>query len=171
MSISEHINIYYSSAELGGFQLYFYASRKGIIGISIKDEKCFYDDFRLTRVRQEDPYLFGIFEQMKEYFSGVRKTFSLPLDIDGTPFQLDVWNELKKIPYGHTISYKELALRVGHEKAFRAVGNANGSNPVPIIIPCHRVIKSNGAIGGYTGGVDIKNYLLTLEDALEPVLL
>ena len=101
--------------------------------------------------------------QLKEYFDGRRRVFELPLAPEGTPFQLRVWNALIEIPYGETISYGELAARIGDRSASRAVGLANGSNPLPIVIPCHRVIGSNGKLTGYGGGLPIKQQLLTLE--------
>ena len=101
--------------------------------------------------------------QLEAYFAGGLESFNLPLAPQGTPFQLQVWRELCEIPYGETISYGELARRIGNPKAFRAVGLANGSNPIPIIIPCHRVIGSNGKLTGYGGGLPIKEKLLALE--------
>jgi methylated-DNA-[protein]-cysteine S-methyltransferase len=102
-------------------------------------------------------------EQLAEYFDGERTGFQLALAPDGTPFQRDVWTALADIPYGHTMSYGELAATVGRPHAFRAVGNANGANPIPIIVPCHRVLASGGRIGGYGGGLDAKRTLLALE--------
>ena len=101
--------------------------------------------------------------QLQEYFAGKREDFDLPLAPQGTPFQQKVWKHLRQIPYGETISYGELARRVGNPNASRAVGLANGSNPIPIIIPCHRVIGSNGKLTGYGGGLPIKEKLLALE--------
>ncbi|SRR5258708_11374537 len=101
--------------------------------------------------------------QLHAYFAGELETFDLPLAPDGTQFQQRVWNELSKIPYGQTISYGELARRIGNPSASRAVGLANGSNPIPIVIPCHRVIGSNGKLTGYGGGLPIKEKLLALE--------
>ena len=103
--------------------------------------------------------------QLDEYFAGERETFELALDPQGTPFQRKVWFALADIPYGETISYAELARRVGSPKAFRAVGQANGKNPLAIILPCHRVITSGGTIGGYGGGLPMKRELLALEGA------
>jgi methylated-DNA-[protein]-cysteine S-methyltransferase len=94
--------------------------------------------------------------QLREYFSGKRKTFDYPLAPKGTPFQLAVWNALLDIAYGDTITYAELALRIGKPSAIRAVGAANGANPIPVIIPCHRVIGSNGTLTGYGGGIERK---------------
>jgi methylated-DNA-[protein]-cysteine S-methyltransferase len=101
--------------------------------------------------------------QLKAYFAGDLENFDLQLAPEGTPFQLGVWHRLCDIPYGTTISYGELAGRIGNPKASRAVGLANGSNPIPIVIPCHRVIGSNGKLTGYGGGLPIKEKLLALE--------
>lgn len=101
--------------------------------------------------------------QLDEYFQRKRTTFSLPFKLTGTPFQLAVWKELQNIPYGQTTSYKEIAQKINKPKAYRAVGMANNKNPLPIIIPCHRVIGSNGKLIGYAGGLKLKNYLLELE--------
>lgn len=103
--------------------------------------------------------------QLGEYFRGSRESFDLPLECQGTVFQQRVWNELKKIPFGRTWSYQELAERVGSPGAVRAVGSANGRNPVCIFIPCHRVVRLSGELGGYAGGLENKAYLLTLESA------
>ena len=103
--------------------------------------------------------------QLEEYFAGMRRSFSLPLDPAGTEFQLRVWRALCGIPYGTTVSYKELARRVDSPKGFQAVGQANGRNPLPILIPCHRVIAAGGGLGGYSGGVERKRLLLELEGA------
>jgi methylated-DNA-[protein]-cysteine S-methyltransferase len=101
--------------------------------------------------------------QLQAYFAGQLETFDLALSPQGTPFQLAVWRLLCEIPYGQTISYGELARRLGNPNAARAVGLANGSNPIPIVIPCHRVIGSNGKLTGYGGGLPIKEKLLALE--------
>jgi len=101
--------------------------------------------------------------QLREYFDGRRVEFDLPLAPEGTAFQRDVWQKLCEIPYGSTISYGELARRVGNPKASRAVGAANGQNPIPIVIPCHRVIGSNGSLTGFGGGIDMKRRLLDFE--------
>ena len=102
-------------------------------------------------------------EQLEEYFAGERTEFDLPLDLDGTTFQKEVWSTLADIPYGKTISYAELASMVGRPTAYRAVGQANGANPIPIILPCHRVLARGGRIGGYGGGLAMKRQLLALE--------
>ncbi len=102
--------------------------------------------------------------QISEYLAGKRKDFSVPLLIEGTEFRMKVWDEMRKIPYGETITYKELARRIGAPAAYRAVANACGANPFPILIPCHRVVASGGKTGGYTGGLDIKLTLLEIEN-------
>jgi O-6-methylguanine DNA methyltransferase len=101
--------------------------------------------------------------QLEQYFAGERREFTIPLDLRGTDFQLACWRELLKIPYGETRSYAEIARAVGQPKAFRAVGTANHDNPVAIIVPCHRVIGSNGKLTGYGGGLELKQRLLDLE--------
>lgn len=101
--------------------------------------------------------------QLTEFFSGKRKNFQLQLRPQGTDFQLQVWRELQKVPYGKTASYGEIAARIGNPKACRAVGMANSKNPIPIIIPCHRIIGKNGSLTGFGGGLDVKKQLLGLE--------
>jgi methylated-DNA-[protein]-cysteine S-methyltransferase len=105
----------------------------------------------------------ALIRELRAYFEGELERFAQSLAPEGTPFQLKVWNELCRIPYGETISYGELANRIGNPQASRAVGLANGSNPIPIVIPCHRVIASNGKLTGYGGGLPIKEKLLALE--------
>ena len=110
-------------------------------------------------------------EQLAEYFAGTRTTFDLLLDAGGTAFERRVWDALRTIPYGTTLSYSELARRLGDPRATRAVGAANGKNPIPIIVPCHRVIGANGALTGFGGGLDRKRWLLEHEGALTTTLL
>ena len=104
-------------------------------------------------------------DQLRAYFQGKLTRFTCTLDLKGTDFQKQVWSRLRTIPYGRTRSYRWLAERVGNPNASRAVGNANGRNPVPIIVPCHRVIHVNGGLGGYTGGLNLKQTLLELEQS------
>lgn len=111
----------------------------------------------------ETPLLREAGKQIQEYFSGKRKCFELPISPVGTEFQKRVWIALQKIPYGQTRSYKEIAREVGNDKACRAVGMANNKNPIAIIIPCHRVIGSDGKLIGYAGGLKIKDFLLNME--------
>lgn len=121
--------------------------------------------------RNADPFI-ECKRQLLEYFAGKLREFSIPLAPAGTEFQLQVWNALQTIPYGETASYGELAKKIGRPSASRAVGAANGKNPIPVIIPCHRVIGSSGSLVGFGGGLPTKEYLLTLErDTIAPALL
>jgi methylated-DNA-[protein]-cysteine S-methyltransferase len=115
-----------------------------------------------TWVEDKKPFK-EVVRQLQAYFEGKLKEFELPLVLEGTEFQLRVWRNLQIIPYGETVSYGQLAKRIGSPDAARAVGLANGSNPIPIIIPCHRVIGSNGDLTGFGGGLPIKKKLLALE--------
>ena len=110
----------------------------------------------------EKPFA-AVRQQLEEYFTGERKDFDLPLHLSGTDFQVQVLQELQRIPYGETTSYGDIAKRIGRPKAMRAVGAANGRNPIPIIVPCHRVIGSSGDLTGFGGGLDTKEALLRLE--------
>lgn len=112
---------------------------------------------------KDSPVIKKAFEQLEEYFTRKRKAFDLPLRPQGTEFQRRVWAALLDIPYGETRTYKEVAIKVGSPKAFRAVGMANNKNPLPIVIPCHRVIGSNKKLIGYEGGLEIKKRLLMVE--------
>jgi len=136
----------------------------GLLLVSDRDsllEIRFSNDENITN--SDIPILVETEKELKQYFAKERKTFDIPLKLIGTNFQISVWNELKKIPYGDTISYQELAKRVGDKNSARAVGNANSKNPIPIIIPCHRVVRKSGDLGGYGGGIKIKRTLLELE--------
>lgn len=137
------------------------ATEKGLSGLYIRN------GVKLVNVPQNATKNVAIFslilEQLTEYFAGSRTEFTATFDLQGTAFQKKVWDELYKIPYGSVISYKELAHRVGSPKAVRAVGGANGKNPISIIIPCHRVIAASGGLGGYGWGLDTKKQLLSLE--------
>ncbi|MCM3000615.1 methylated-DNA--[protein]-cysteine S-methyltransferase [Paenibacillus cellulositrophicus] len=115
---------------------------------------------------QDDERLAEAKRQLGEYFAGERKTFDVKLDMRGTPFQLQVWSSLADIPYGEIRSYADIANAIGRPKAVRAVGGANNKNPVPLIVPCHRVIGADGSLVGYGGGMEIKRHLLTLENSL-----
>ena len=117
---------------------------------------------------RDDAAFAGVAAQLDEYFAGRRTVFDVDLDLEGSPFQRAVWAQLREIPYGCTISYGELARRVGNPRAARAVGTANGHNPVAVIVPCHRVIAGDGGIGGYGGGLDRKQALLDLERTRRP---
>jgi methylated-DNA-[protein]-cysteine S-methyltransferase len=126
-----------------------------IFFVTVKAPSCF--------VERETPLIKKAAGQIREYFEGKRKKFDLPLAPHGTEFQVKVWKALQKIPYGKTISYGELAVIVGNPKACRAVGMANNRNPIPVIIPCHRVIGKDGNLTGYAGGLELKKLLLEIE--------
>lgn len=111
------------------------------------------------------PVLLQAERELEEYFAGRRTAFSVPLSMHGTPFQMEVWVALRTIPYGETRSYAALAAQIGRPRACRAVGMANHVNPLPIFVPCHRVVGADGRLTGYAGGLDVKKYLLKLEGA------
>jgi methylated-DNA-[protein]-cysteine S-methyltransferase len=154
---------YYSSFLINNIHFTVITSQKGIREIIFNIENDNSKLLNIIQLKPEDPDMLSVYPQLKEYFRGDRKHFDLPLEIEGTDFQKRVWNELLRIPYGKTISYKELAVRLEDEKVIRAAASANGSNPLPIIIPCHRVIGSDGSLIGYGGGLEIKEKLLILE--------
>ena len=117
----------------------------------------------------DDPILLQAISELHEYFAGERKDFSVAIDLQtGTPFQREAWDRLRAIPYGKTISYGEQAAAMGRPKAVRAVGGANGKNPIPVIVPCHRVLSSLGKLHGFSGGLDLKRYLLNVEGLSVP---
>lgn len=162
--------IYYSTLQSPFGLIGIAASPKGICNIrtALKSEK---DFLRYLNKVYDGPLehnrgqLKEVTDQLKAYFQGKLTRFTCKLDLDGTEFQKNVWTQLRKIPYRTTRSYQWLAERVANPKACRAVGNANGRNPVPIIIPCHRVIAADGGLGGYTGGLSLKQTLLNLEQS------
>lgn len=144
-----------------------YDTEIGRIKISEKDEKIiglgFSDYKKENEIEKETDAIRKTYLQLKEYLSGKRKNFDIEIEMIGTEFQKKVWKELLNIPYGETRSYKDIAIAIGNEKACRAVGNANNKNPIAIIVPCHRVVGSNGSMTGYAGGLDIKEKLLKIE--------
>lgn len=126
-------------------------------------EKWCKKQFPKSRLIEDQNHLLPYEEELVEYFEGKRKHFTFPFDIEGTTFQMDVWNALLEIPYGQTKCYSDIANRIGNPKAVRAVGTAIGKNPLSIIIPCHRVLGKNGTLTGYSGGLDVKELLLQHE--------
>jgi O-6-methylguanine DNA methyltransferase len=164
--------IYYSSFDSHLLGKVFVAStERGVCMVDfLKTEKVF-----LSRLKKRFPGEIirdngrnrNVLSQLKKYMNGELQRFDCKLDIRGTSFQKKVWSVLGRIPYGQTRSYKEIAQAVGHPKAFRAVGNANGRNSIPLIIPCHRVIERNGGLGGFGHGMRIKRRLLEFEKAHE----
>ena len=145
-------------------KIHLVASDRGLCGLYWEKQ----DHPIIDKLRTDIPahgFLREAARQLGEYLEGKRREFDLELDFAGTPFQESVWKALRGIPFGATLSYKQLAARIGNPNAVRAVGTANGRNPLCIIIPCHRVIASDGSLGGYVGGLPIKAKLLALERA------
>ncbi len=142
--------------------LYLVASKEGLHGVFFRKRPIPIVE-NLGSVNPEEKILKETVRQLEEYFSGQRKTFDVSFNLVGTPFQKQVWAELSKIPFGKTVSYKDIASYIKNPKAVRAVGSANGKNPMSIIIPCHRVIAADGTLGGYGGGLTTKQQLLKLE--------
>jgi methylated-DNA-[protein]-cysteine S-methyltransferase len=142
--------------------LYIVASKDGFHGVFFNKQPIKLVK-KLGMSKPEEKTLSKVVGQLEEYFAGQRKRFDLTFNLSGTHFQKQVWRELFKIPFGKTVSYKDIAQRIKNPKAVRAVGSANGKNPVCIIIPCHRVIAADGSIGGYSGGLHKKRQLLKLE--------
>ena len=144
-----------------------YDTEIGRIKISEKDEKIiglvFSDYKKEDEIEKETELIKKAYTQLEEYLSGKRTEFDIEIEMIGTEFQKKVWKELLNIPYGETRSYKDIAIAIGNGKACRAVGNANNKNPIAIIVPCHRVVGSNGSMTGYAGGLDIKEKLLKIE--------
>lgn len=154
MSSNTLCNIHTITTPLG--TLVATADEKAVISLDFTDEP-------LKSIPTDNPLLLRLEKELHEYFEGKRRTFTLPLSPKGTPFQQSVWETLCTIPYGETVSYAEEAKLLGNPKAVRAVANANGHNPIIILIPCHRVIATGGGIGGYSGGIERKEFLLKLE--------
>jgi O-6-methylguanine DNA methyltransferase len=152
--------LYYSRVESPVGTLLLVVSECGLVTLQFGRGKI--DAGWVESAEKTAPYA----RQLEEYFSGRRRRFDLPLDLRGTDFQKRCWQELLKIPYGETRSYAQIAQAIGNPAAVRAVGLANGQNPIAIIVPCHRVIGSDGSLTGYGGGLEVKRKLLELEGAL-----
>ena len=162
--------IYYSSFDSPLLKKVFVAStERGFCMVDfLKSEKAFLKRLKERipgKIIRDDRKNKNVLNQLKKYLKGGLQRFDCKLDFKGTPFQKKVWSALAKIPYGQTRSYKEIARAIGHSKALRAVGNANGQNSIPLIIPCHRVIESNGGLGGFGHGIEVKRRLLDFEKA------
>jgi O-6-methylguanine DNA methyltransferase len=162
--------MYYSSFNSPFLKKVFVAStERGVCMVDfLKSEKAFLGSLEkrfFGKIIRDDRKNRNVLNQLKKYLKGEIQRFDCKLDFRGTPFQKKVWSALAKIPYGQTRSYKEIAQTIGHPRAFRAVGNANGQNCIPLIIPCHRVVESNGGLGGFGHGVKLKKQLLDFEKA------
>jgi len=163
------MNVYYSTINSPVGKLYAAKTSKGISFLSLtrKEWERYLRDLRKDRnfeLHRNDVQFLPLKKALRRYFSGKEMKFTFPFDLfSGTSFQRKVWNAMRKIPYGETRSYKWLAQKVGNPQKARAVGQACGSNPLPILIPCHRVIRENGSLGGFGGGLHIKGELLRIE--------
>ena len=146
-------------------RLTLFAGERGLVAIRWETEDPLPTSLAAATRDPAHPILAGAVRQLAEYFDGQRTTFDLPLDPLGTEFQLKVWRALRDIPYGRTASYGQIARAIGAPAASRAVGAANGRNPIPIVVPCHRVIGANGTLTGFGGGLENKAILLALEGA------
>jgi len=160
--------IYYSFFDSPILEKVFVAStERGVCMVDfLKSEKAFLKRLKKRfpgEIIRDDRKNKNVLNQLKKYLKGDLKRFDCKTDFKGTPFQKKVWSALAKIPYGQTRSYKEIARAIGYPKASRAVGNANGRNSIPLIIPCHRVIENNGGLGGFGHGIGVKKRLLELE--------
>lgn len=172
MMVAERTNVYFDTLQHEEWTFHLAATDKGLCCITLPNETLetlqawvIKHASRARVVRDKDklrPYVL----QVKEYLQGSRTEYSLPLDLRGTPFQVKVWHALLDVEYGKTLSYSEIGKKIGHPTAVRAVGAANGANPVPIVVPCHRVIGKSGQLTGYRGSVGMKARLLRLEGAL-----
>ena len=145
----------------------FYQSPFGLLKIGVADEKVILVSIvpKQDEQNQPTPLNAEVYHQLQEYFAGKRTVFTVPYALNGTTFQQAVWAEIAKIPYGHTVAYKDIAQAVGKPRAFQATGRAVGANPLAIIIPCHRVVGSNGELSGYAFGLEMKKALLAIESA------
>lgn len=166
----EH-QIEWSVLEHSPWNLFVAKTAKGLCyigspGQSFEDFQAYLNKRFPGAVLQENPNsLAPYLQELHDYFSGNRTLFSLPVDVKGTPFQEEIWQALQEIPYGQTVSYSDIAVRIQRPAAVRAVGAAIGANPVMISVPCHRVVGKNGAMTGYRGGLELKIFLLELEKA------
>ena len=164
------MRIYVSELNTPVGTLHLASSDQGVVSISLSGKEDLLKDLerRIPDMEFEENASKnkGVVRQLKEYFSGARKDFDLPLHLIGTEFQKLVWRQLKGVSFGQTASYKEIAERIGKPKAMRAVGQANHRNPIPIIIPCHRIIGANGHLVGFGSGLDKKRFLLSHERVL-----
>ncbi len=168
MTITDAAKTYYAKAIASPVgRLTLVASAAGVAAVLWEHERAGRVPLAIAGERPQDPVLLETQRQLGEYFAGLRKGFDLPLDFAGTPFQRAVWNGLLEIPYGQTRTYRQLAERLGKPSATRAVGAANGRNPISIIVPCHRVIGSDGTLTGFAGGLAAKAHLLELEGISE----
>ncbi len=153
--------MYFDTLETKGFEFVVISDEQGLKRVSLASTFVLPSDIKRDKQLNKP-----VIEQLRAYFEGELREFNLELSVDGTTFQKTVWNELRKIPYGSTTTYGKIAVAIKNPKASRAVGLANNKNPIPIIVPCHRVIGKNGSLTGYAYGLGMKEFLLKLEAAL-----
>ncbi|MCT4584708.1 MAG: methylated-DNA--[protein]-cysteine S-methyltransferase [Peptostreptococcaceae bacterium] len=156
--------MYYTEFDSEFGQIILIGDENGLFKLSIKTKE---NKINLDEFEKNDEFFKSIKKQLIEYFNKERKTFDIKLNLKGSEFQKKVWNELLNIPYGTVCTYKDIAIKIGNEKASRAVGMANNKNNIPIIIPCHRVIGSNKKLVGYAYGLDMKEKLINLEKIIK----
>jgi methylated-DNA-[protein]-cysteine S-methyltransferase len=166
------VTIMYTTYQWKFGELFIAMTPRGICRIEFskqQNEESFVDSLKTLsqdHVHREDNQFRNLCSQLNSYFLGEKVIFDEPIDfLTGTIFQKKVWQKVSQIPYGQVITYGAIAKQIGNPKAVRAVGRANGANPIPILIPCHRVVAAGGKLGGYGGGLEIKEYLLRLEGA------
>lgn len=163
--------LYYDGFSSPIGEIWIAGSELGLVKIGFPaSEERFLSDLRrisASKPLRDGGRFAGIKGMLEEYFRGGRVTFDVPMDLRGTEFQMMVWGAISRVPYGGLSSYGRIAEEIGRPRAVRAVGNAVGANPLPIVIPCHRIIRADGGLGGYGGGRDLKLYLLALEGVVE----
>lgn len=163
------VQLEWCTLDHGNWKLIAVKTKKGLCYVSSPGQTLDELKIRLTKrfsafdLHENPLSLKPYIDELIAYFNGSTQTFRLPIDVEGSPFQLEVWEALNQVPYGQTVSYSEIAQRINRPAAVRAVGTAIGANPVLIHIPCHRVIGKNGAITGYRGGLELKQFLMDLE--------
>ena len=162
--------LFYSRHDSAAGPLVLVVSDKGLVGLEFDRGKFPPANSKGIAWQESNNKTQSYLRELHEYFDGKRREFTFPLDLRGTPFQVKCWRALLNIPYGETRTYADIARVVGQPQAFRAVGMANNRNPIAIVVPCHRVIASDGTLCGYGGGLDVKRKLLDLEGALTRIL-
>jgi methylated-DNA-[protein]-cysteine S-methyltransferase len=157
------MTLFYKEIESPVGKLKLVASAKALVAVLWEQERPDRVKLPALKLDAQQPILLEAERQLSEYFSGTRTEFELPLELNGSEFQKRVWRALREIPFGQTTSYLDLAKAVGSARAVRAIGAANGKNPLSIIVPCHRVVGATGSLTGFAGGLDVKAKLLALE--------
>jgi O-6-methylguanine DNA methyltransferase len=161
--------VYYAQLQTPIGLVRLFASARGLVRLALPNESRSVAETYVERrlgpacVRDDEAAHAAALEQLAAYFAGARRTFDVPLDLHGTAFQRLVWDAVAAVPYGETRTYRDVARAIDRPAAVRAAGAANGANPVPLIVPCHRIVGTNGSLTGYGGGIEVKRHLLALE--------